>query len=399
MTAFQSNISELPRKNGKRNLIKANLNAALNALKIGFDTKSLEALAPSFVIDKLYVNMSIDEAYEVFMKEMVLLALDMLEELDGADDVCKETGFAPSLVERLKSNPNIALDAKTMASLEKMAWSEMAGTAKQQKADESKHNPYDKVFSLIKTMSHQAIIMFLNAIFDSKLDPASDLSFIDYMPDESELYDDSGFPENFSSFLAFIDEGHKFHIVLEEEENPNLAFEMLKYGIMEALDSAEIADEGDAQGITIPVGAIICLEDNSEMPDSYAIDIRHRDSVLTCTFRVIKLAACSLRDLIDNGLIALVPLYPTQFRNRVEKLSNEGNLQHESGSLKKAMFFDAVAAIKERLDNGTIDRIDAQLLVSNTICIYNHLYSGYDEMMRCDMKGADSDWLAPFLSA
>jgi Skp family chaperone for outer membrane proteins len=124
---------------------------------------------------------------------------------------------------------------------------------------------------------------------------------------------------------------------------------------------------------------------------------KHSSSVFTYPVKVIKFAEFSLQDLIDNDMILLVPIFPARFRKKVEKLNKEGNLLSEANNLKKEMFSDIVDAINECHNKGKIDRIDAGLLVTNTIYIYNYLYSNYDELRRDDMESTEYKWLGPAL--
>jgi hypothetical protein len=209
---------------------------------------------------------------------------------------------------------------------------------------------------------------------------------------------DSDFLENFSDFLVLVAYYYKFHIELEQKNNPIMPFRMMKYEITEALSSSEAAPVGEMQGMKIPEGAVIYWEKNSELPDSYELYVEHASVRFTYPVKVIKFADFTLQELIDNDLILLVPLYPSKFRKKVEKLSDEGMLPSESKSLIKEMFSDIIDAISECHDNGKIERFDAGMLVSNTIYIYNYLYSNYHELRRDDMEATEYKWIAPALA-
>jgi hypothetical protein len=282
----------------------------------------------------------------------------------------------------LKANPFVDWDGPLLSELDGIAWEEP-------KMDESQQHPFDKVFTILKKISHRAIIMLLNALYMIHMDLNGHVQFID------NKSVDSGYLEFFSDWIPKVD-NRKFHVELEQDYNPEMACRMVKYELMEAASSTSPAVSGDKQSASIAEGLVIHWNKNSNLPDFYEYELAHYPQNITYTIPVVKLAEYSLRDLVNNNMILLAPLYPTQFRAKIEKLANSGELKANSDALIKEIFYDTIDAIDECCQKGQINKDDASILVSSTKYIYNNLYNKYIDMRRRkDMNYAEESWLAP----
>jgi hypothetical protein len=113
---------EMTRKNRKKNKLEGALELAINAVKRNLDTTILQMTIPDFVLKKLNGNMSVDDAYDLFMREMITFALNSVKSRKRITVICQETGFSRTLIKRLKSNPKLVLDDDSLLQLEKIAW-------------------------------------------------------------------------------------------------------------------------------------------------------------------------------------------------------------------------------------------------------------------------------------
>jgi predicted transposase/invertase (TIGR01784 family) len=126
MPSFSTEIYEIAeeagRKNRKKYRIEDALEIAINAVKHNLDTTILQMTIPDFVLKKLNANMSVDDAYDLFMREMISFALSSVKSRKRIAAICQETGFSRALIKRLKSNPKLVLDDDNLLQLEKIAW-------------------------------------------------------------------------------------------------------------------------------------------------------------------------------------------------------------------------------------------------------------------------------------
>jgi hypothetical protein len=117
---------EMFKREEKRIVVKKDLGFALACVKESIDALTIEKMLqnaiPFFVIKKLKPSMTLDEAYELFMREMINLALKRIKSRKSMYSICLETGFSKALVKKLKAKPDLVLDDDALSQLETLAW-------------------------------------------------------------------------------------------------------------------------------------------------------------------------------------------------------------------------------------------------------------------------------------
>jgi hypothetical protein len=117
---------EMFKRDMKKERVKIKLDIALTGVKENIDAlvieKILKETIPLFVIKKLKPPMTFDEAYELFMREMINLALQRVKSRKSMSSICLETGFSKALVKKLKAKPELVLDDDALSQLETLAW-------------------------------------------------------------------------------------------------------------------------------------------------------------------------------------------------------------------------------------------------------------------------------------
>lgn len=233
---------------------------------------------------------------------------------------------------------------------------------------------YDKMMKKILTMSSKAVVNLINGLFDTEYPTDSILSY-----NWTEFVDDELRKILADTIITVENAGKKvsYHIEAQMTEDGSIVFRMMEYGFGHAQRNRFVGEDGFSARMVFPEPKIVYLYSEREVPGQYVLTL---DFGTQGTFEyhvpVMKLLETSFEELNEKKMAVLLPFMLLKLRKSIEQERTEQNLS----ALQRLVDAGIMEGIKENLEAGNITEYDYVRLARYTKMLYDHLYSGYEEM-------------------
>jgi hypothetical protein len=231
---------------------------------------------------------------------------------------------------------------------------------------ESFYQIYDRIIKRIITLSPNAVINLINALFQTNYPPGSKITY------NWTEHHDNNLERTIADTIITINNQYTYHIEVQAYKDEAIEFRVFDYSYKHAL-----TNRGYMNVLRFPEPKIIYLYSGRNIPDEEIIML---DFGMQGTFDyhipVFKLVDRSPRELDELNMIILIPFSLLRLRKQLEKSRSEQDIN----DLQSLIFHDILGLIKKNLRAGNITAEDANQLWSMVVILYRYLYAKYKEL-------------------
>ena len=238
---------------------------------------------------------------------------------------------------------------------------------------------YDKIFKKILTLSGPAVIDMINGLFNTSHPRDSKITY-----NWTEFIDDS-LKKVLADTIITINDKYLYHMEAQIENDSDIVFRVFDYGYKHAeqnkiRDTESISDNNNSPAhyhLYFPEPQIIYIDSSASTPDEYILEI-HFASQGSFIYKVktFKIQDYSAEDLDQRKMIILIPFKLLALRRIIAKERTRENLD----ALHSLIYDDILGSIKKNVEVGNLTIADGIKLQNMTTLLYNHIYSGYEEL-------------------
>ena len=256
------------------------------------------------------------------------------------------------------------------------------------------HDIFDLSFKRIVSLSHPAIVDFINGLFR-----------MDYPLDSKVTYNwtenvDKDMKHTISDTIITINGTDSYHLEAQMYKDDNsIMLRVFDYGYSHSKrNSEDILDEnGKRCGVRLrfPRQIVIYLNPVGRIPDEYLVNIIFENGKeIEYYIPTINFQDESLDAIIEKHMIILLPFKLLKVRDRFKKAYDEAvkessnsdiiianeKLKAVIDELRKIWENDIIQTIEESFKRGQISRNDMIHLIDITTRLMNYLYSKYSNV-------------------
>lgn len=243
------------------------------------------------------------------------------------------------------------------------------------------HDIYDRIFKRTLTLSNQAVIRFINGIFQTSYREDSTITY-----HWTEFEKDS-LQKTLADAILTVNNTDYFHVEAQMDKDKDIVLRLMDYGLSQTLrtfhELPENPKEYTGWEMTFPRQRVIYLDKKPNLPEYYPVIIHFQgEADYIHKIPVLPFQDKGPNEIQEQNLIILLPFKLLSLRKDFEKERSKENVER----LIKLYQDDIIGVIKHAYELGQLTGRDRDTLELMTNTLLRHLYDKYEEIKEELMK-------------
>ena len=237
------------------------------------------------------------------------------------------------------------------------------------------HDIYDRIFKRTLTLSNQAVIRFINGIFQTSYREDSTITY-----HWTEFEKDS-LQKTLADAILTVNNTDYFHVEAQMDKDKDIVLRLMDYGLSQTLrtfhELPENPKEYTGWEMTFPRQRVIYLDKKPNLPEYYPVIIHFQgEADYIHKIPVLPFQDKGPNEIQEQNLVILLPFKLLSLRKDFEKERSKENVER----LIKLYRDDIIGVIDQAYQHGLLTSQDCTTLKILTKTLLRHLYDKYEEI-------------------